>query len=291
MRATCIFCLTLGTGMLARADFSYTTTTKTSGGMMAAAAGQGRATKTYLKGQKMKVDSGNSVLIMDFDAQTITHIDPAQKTYRVSKFSDVAETLGKGGMDVNIDIKETGQHKVINGYNASEAVMTMDIDSPQAKQNGMKMRMEMEIWISPDVPGAQEMRAFYQRNAARFPWSQLAGSGQGGAGMQKGIVELRRKMAEMKGVPVLQVMKMGASGNEAQMAQMQQGMAQARAQLEEMQRQGKLPPQMQEQLKRMTAASAGGSMFETTLESSNFSTSSIPDSEFAIPPGYQQTEK
>jgi hypothetical protein len=119
----------------------------------------------------------------------------------------------------------------------------------------------------------------------------MMGGGRGNESMQKAITQLRRKMAEVKGVPVLQVMKMGAAGNEAQMAQMQQGMAQARAQLEEMKKQGKLPPQMEEQLKRMTASSPGGSMFETTMESSNFSSSAIPDSVFAMPAGYQQTER
>ena len=117
----------------------------------------------------------------------------------------------------------------------------------------------------------------------------MGAGGRGSEGMQKGITELRRKMAEVKGVPVLQVMKMGAAGNEAQMAQMQQGMAQARAQMEELKKQGKLPPQLEEQLKRMSGTTPG-SMFETTMESSGFSTSSIPESVFAIPAGYQQTE-
>ena len=290
MRATFVLFLTLAAGLTARADFSYTTTTKSSGGMMAGAA-TGNVTKNYLKGQKMKIDNGDSIMIMDFDAQTITHVNTAQKTYTVSKFSDLGETVGKSGMDINIDVKETGQRKTINGFNATEMVMTMEMDNPQARQQGMKMKMEMDIWVSPDVPGAGELRAFYQKNAGKFPWGALMGGGRGNESMQKAITELRRKMAEVRGVPVLQVMKMGAAGNEAQMAQMQQGMAQARAQLEEMKKQGKLPPQMEEQLKRMTAASPGGSMFETTMESSNFSSSAIPDSVFAVPAGYQQTER
>jgi len=30
---------------------------------------------------------------------------------------------------------------------------------------GAKMHMTMDFWVSPDVPGYQEMRAFYQRMA------------------------------------------------------------------------------------------------------------------------------
>jgi hypothetical protein len=48
---------------------------------------------------------------------------------------------------------------------------------------------------------------------------------------------------------------------------------------------------MEDQLKRMSGGSAGGSMFETTMESSNFSSSPIPDSVFAVPAEYQQTER
>jgi hypothetical protein len=242
----------------------------------------------------MKIDNGDSATILDFDAQTMTHINVTQKTYSVSKFSEMGETMNKSGVEINIDAKETGQRKVINGFNATEMVMTMELDNPQARQQGMKMKMEMDIWVSPDVPGSQELRTFYQRNAAKFPWAAMsgAGGGRGNPSMQKAIADLQRKMADLKGVPVMQVMKMSPGGNEAQMAQMQQGMAQARAQLEEMKRQGKLPPQMEEQLKRMTAASGGGgSLFETTIESSNFSASAIPDSVFAVPAGYQQADR
>jgi hypothetical protein len=288
MRATCVLFLTLAAGLTARADFSYTQTTKTAGGMMAAAVPT--VTKTYLKGQKMKIDSGSTVMILDFDGQTITNLDPNQKTYTVKKFSDVSESLNKAGMEMNVDVKETGQRKTINGFNASEVVLSMEMDSPDSRQKGVKMKMEMDIWVSPDVPGSQEMRAFYQKNLPKFPWGALT-SARGSQSMQKAMADLQRKMAEMKGVPVLQVVKMGAAGNEAQMAQMQDGMAKARAQLEDMKRQGKLPPQMEEQLKRMTAASQGGSMFETTMESSNFSSSAIPDSVFAVPADYQQTER
>ncbi len=292
MRATCTLCLALAAAGAGRADFSYTTTMKSSAGPMAAVAGgNDRASKTYLKGQKMKIESPDSIMIMDFDAQTITHLSPTQKTYTVSKFSELGAGMDKAGMNVNIDVKETGQKKTINGFNSSEVVMTMEIDNPQARQQGMKMKMEMDIWVSPDVPGAQELRTFYQKNAGKFPWGAMMGAGgRGSESMQKAITELRRKMAEIKGVPVLQVMKMGAAGNEAQMAQMQQGMAQARAQMEELKKQGKLPPQLEEQLKRMSG-STPGSMFETTMESTGFSSSAIPDSVFAIPAGYQQTER
>jgi len=287
MRTANLLLLTAAACGTALADFSYTTTT-TSTGMMA---GGDHTSKTYLKGQKMKVDDGTQATIFDFDAQTMTHVDNNTKTYRVSKFADMGDALKQTGTQISIDVKDTGEHKSINGFNASEVVFTTDATLASAKTAGMKMHLEMHIWVSRDVPGSQEMSAFFQRNADKFPWTSLAGGGRGDQSMAQAMTELRRKMAALKGVPVLQVMKVSMGGNEAQMAQMQQGMAQAQKQLEEMKRQGKLPPQLEQQLAKMQAMSSGGGGNQTTLESSGFSTGSIPDSVFAVPAGYQLSQR
>jgi hypothetical protein len=266
----------------ARADFSYTSTRKGGAGNQS-----GEVTKHYLKGQKMMMDSGNRVILIDFDAQTVTTIQTAQKTYTVANFVDLGQTLQQTGAEISADVKETGQHKTINGFNASEFLMTIQVEMAQARA-GMKMQMEMDLWVSPDVPGSQELKAFYQKNMGRFPWAAMAPGGN--PSMQKAMVDLQRKMAGLNGVPVMEVVRMKAagSGGDAQNAQL----AQARARLEEMQKQG--GPQAAaaaQALARMGGGSGGGSMFETTMESTNFSTAAIPDSVFAIPAGFTKADK
>jgi hypothetical protein len=284
MRTTSLIMLALAAGISARADFSYTTTRKSAAATPAA----GADSKYFMKGQKMMVETGGRTIIMDFDAQTITTIDNSQKTYTVSKFADLAQAM-PAGADVQVDAKETGQRKAINGFNASEMLLTMQVEMAQAK--GMKMQMEMDLWVSPDVPGAQEMASFYKRNRDRFPWGALSQGGN--PSMAQAMATIQRKLAEMNGVPVLQTIRMKpAGGSDAQNAQMQQGMSQARARLEEMQKQG--GPQAAaaaQALARMGAAPGSGSGFETTMESSNFSSASIPESVFAIPAGYKRVEK
>ena len=287
MKTAFLVCFALLAGMTARADFSYTSTRKSG-------AGAGGTTKYFYKGQRMATDSAQTTMILDFDAQTITSINKTQKTYTVTKFGDLNQAAGQLS-DTKIDVKETGQRKNINGYDAKELVMTMEMGAPGAD---MKMQMEMSMWLSSDVPGKQELRAFYQKNADHFPWG--AAAGQGNPQIQKAMADLQRKMASMDGVTVLQVIKMKAAGaggdaQNAQMnSQMQAQMAQARARLEEMAKQG--GPQAaaaQQALARMGGAAPGGSgsMFETEMESSNFSTGSIPDSTFAIPAGFQKVDR
>jgi hypothetical protein len=284
MKTAFLVCFTLLAGMTARADFSYTSTRKSG-------PGPGGTTKYFFKGQRMATDSGETTMILDFDAQTMTSINKASKTYTVRNFSDLNQAASQAISDTKIDIKETGQRKKINGYDAKELLMTIEMDSPRA---GMKMQMEMSMWLSSDVPGKQELRAFYQRNMERFPWGAMGG--QSNPQMQKAMGDLQRKMASMDGVTVLQVIKMkspGAGGDE-QNAQMAQAMAQMKAHLEEMQKQGgPAAAQAQQALARMGGASAGGSgsMFETEMESSDFSTGSIPDSTFAIPAGFQKVDR
>lgn len=257
--------------------------------------------KLYFKGQKMKTENGDTATILDFDAQTITTVNNKAKTISVRNFNDLAAATKQSDVSVKIDVKETGQQKTINGYNAKELIMTMDIDNPQMKQMG-KMQMEMDMWLSSDVPGVGELRGFYRKNMERMPWAALGGGGN--PSMQSGIAEMQRKMAEMNGVQVQGVMKMKPAGgaaapampqmSQAQMAQMQAAMAK----LQEMQKQG--GPQAAaaaQAIARMggmtNGAPSGGTsnaLIEITMESTDFSTASIPDSVFAIPAGYQKVD-
>src|SRR5947199_177272 len=101
MKTAYVTIVALACSLTARADFSYTQTRKSASGMgMAGAAGGAAGNQTskhYMKGQKMKTDSGATALIMDFEAQTITTINNDQKTYTVTKFADTAQVLKKAG--------------------------------------------------------------------------------------------------------------------------------------------------------------------------------------------------
>ena len=279
--------------MAVRADFSYTTTRKTTGGMMASMAGGGlpQTSKFLLKGQKMAIDNGNLKTIVDFDAQTITSVNVAQKTYTVKSFDDTALP---SGTNVKFDVKETGRKKVVNGFDASELVMTMEVDTQQAGPMS-KINAEIDMWLSSEVPGLQEMRAFFQRNAGRFPWSAITGGGN--PSMQAALAEVQRKMASMNGMQVEQVLRIKApagGGAPAGMTPKQAEQAQAsRARLEAMKAQGGMQAAMAEKaLAMMGGGAAGGgsagSLIEMTMDSGDFSTNSIPESSFTIPDGYKK---
>ncbi|MDQ1472491.1 MAG: hypothetical protein QOJ99_3971 [Bryobacterales bacterium] len=292
----------------AEADFTYTQTMKMTGGMLAGMAGKSapRATKVSLKGQKLKTDDGANVIVIDLDAQTITTINNAQKTFTVRDVNDLKGSTSD--LNATADFKETGQKKVVNGFSASEAVLTMDMDAPPIG----KAQVEVDMWLSSEIPGAQELRDFYSKNAAKFPWQALGG-GAGSPAIASAMAELQKKMATMHGGPVQQIIRIKAPGampgfaetgappagpSAAQMIQIQAGMEKARKQLEFMAAQGGPAAAIaRQQLARMgpppqtggNAGSAGSNwLLEMTIDSSEFLAAGIPDSAFEVPAGYQK---
>ena len=274
--------LTLAAGVAAHADFSYSVTRK---GMNMPGAGD-QTSKYYFKGNKMMTDLGNTAMILDFDAQTITQLDRGSKTYTVRKFADEGGSTALQDAKMDADFKETGQHKTINGYDSSQGILTVQVEMPQA-QAGMKMQMEIEYWVSPDVPGYSEFQAFYKRNLPKFPWGAMVQNAN--PSMKTAMAEMQKKMATMHGAPVLQIMRTKMAGGSSMSPQQQAQQAQARAQLEAMQKQG--GPQGAAAARALAAlggASGGGGGMEITMESSGFSAAPVADSTFAIPAGYQQ---
>ncbi len=256
----------------------------------------------YLKGQKMMTDTGTVAIVMDFDARTVTTINKSTKTYTVKSFD--AATAGAKPVNASIDVKETGQKKMVNGFNASELVLTMEVDAPQGMPGGGKMQMTMNMWLSSEVPGMDQLYGFYQRNAANFPWAAMGGAGNSSMAAQ--MAEVQKKIVSMHGVPVQQVMKVnpaggGASGMPQGMPQMTGAqaaqMAQARQRLEAMAAQGgPAAAAAQQALARMPggapgasgASVGGGALFQVTMDSSDFSSAAVPDSVFAVPADYKQ---
>jgi hypothetical protein len=145
MKAAYVLTLAMATSLTALADFSYTSTTKGTG-MMAAA---NSSTKHYLKGQKMMIDSGNTAMIMDFGAETFTSIDNTSKTYTVTKFSELSQTMKDTGRMSKWMSARPARKKDINGFASREVIMTMETTMDAAGRGPQKMTMEMHMWISP----------------------------------------------------------------------------------------------------------------------------------------------
>ncbi len=312
------------------ADLSYKTESKVTGGAMASAmrmaqrmsktARSAMEGATYIKGNRMADVSGDTMTIMDLDAETVTVINHAKKEYSVATFEEYRQYMeqmasrmqGKKKDDVNVryrvKINDGGKQQAVSGVPAKLTVISLTVETNDQKGNSGSMDMVNDMWLSTEVAGSDEMQAFGQKMAAKMGQGLGSRMGamtamlqqQGGAAALK---EFQDNASKLQGVPVLTVVRMGPAGSSAQM------MAQAGKMPEENaeDKEGTKPSvggmlrgmgglggfgrgrQNQEQPTNQGGA-GGGTLIEMAMRSYDFSTAPIADSQVSVPAGYKQVE-
>jgi hypothetical protein len=234
-----------------RGDFSYETIAKTKAGAYQTLP---RVSSYYFSSGKTRVDTGNTSTIIDFAAQTTMLINNTSKTYVVKNGVGLTATTDARDLDSALSywfgskpkttMKETGQKMTVNGFNANEVLMTIEGLHHQKR----KIEMEIDMWVSPDIPNGSKLREFYKRNAGNvpqivmgFPWDAMFWGGNPSAGAA--LADAQRKMASMNGIVIEQIVRVKVGGRWSSFA---------------------------------------------PVDSGGFSTKNIPDSVFAIPVGYHR---
>jgi hypothetical protein len=196
----------------------------------------------YLKGNRMARVSPDSIEIIDLDKGTMTHIDTAKHNYTVVTFEQMKEQLAQAEQQMeqkqaaaqaaqpapsatapsdvkvsfDVHVRETGAVKEVSGLQGSEAILTMMMMATDDKtaQSGT-MSVTNDMWLVPEIPGYAEMRDFFARmgqqmgetaSGGGFDMNRMLSSQPGASQAMTSLVEEMRKI---KGVPVLQVMRMG----------------------------------------------------------------------------------
>src|SRR3954469_18561765 len=141
---------------LAFADFSYEQSSKITGGMMAGmmkmagafskTAREPMTSTVLVKGDRMAHIGANRISVVDLKSETITDIDTQKKTYAVITFAQMAEAMQrmsekmaakskdeKADMNMKASIKETGEKKVVSGFNTKEVILTMEMEVTDQK--------------------------------------------------------------------------------------------------------------------------------------------------------------
>jgi hypothetical protein len=231
------------------ADFTYEETSRITGGalvgMMKFAGAFSKDARRIteptrstiaIMGNRMVRRSDLSASITDLDAETITTINFEKKTYYTMTFAQMKQAMenasaqmeqaknnpqpasgpGSGGPppDVKFDVKvkDTGQTKTINGLPAHEMILTMTMQGTD-QQSGTKGGMDIttDSWLTPRIPGYEQVREFYRRMALKMNWVPGPGGMLNRPDIARGMSELYKEGSKMDGVPVLQLVKMGGN--------------------------------------------------------------------------------
>lgn len=229
------------------ADFSYTETTRLTGGLVAQLSRsfgglsksmrritEPQTSNVYLKGDLMAHVSQTDGQIWDLSKETITFIDFEKKTYSTMTLTEMkaamekamqraqnAQAKQKSNTEVNfkIDVKQTGKTKPVAGMDAREVLMTLIMEATD-KKSGQSGATEMmsSIWVVESVPGYDELNKFYQKMAQKMAstWGlnplgrQASMLGGSDPKMLEWAQQMAKEAEKLKGVHVLQVMKYGS---------------------------------------------------------------------------------
>jgi hypothetical protein len=208
-------------------------------------AGEPVVSSIYLKGNRLANVSADSIEIIDLDKEAVTHIDVAKRTYTVITFQQMRDQVAKARqqlasqpatkpstqpaspanpdnvqMSFDVKVRETGAGKQVSGLDAKEAIMTMTMNATdKTTQQTGAMAITNDMWLVPEVPGYTQIGEFYKRMAAKMG-SMTAGIGMDlskmvaqNPGASQALTDMGKEMQKIKGVPILQIMRMGTTIN------------------------------------------------------------------------------
>jgi hypothetical protein len=201
----------------------------------------------YLKDNRLANVSSDSIEIIDLDKETITSVDVQKKTYTVMTFAQMKQAIENARaqmeqaaakqpapaaqpapnpdaqnvkMSFDVKVRDTGAQKEISGLQSSESIMTlmMNATDAQTQQTG-SMAVTNDMWMVPAIPGYEQVSDFYKRFGDKmadatvglgFDFSTMLAQNPGAG---EALNDMASEMQKLKGVPIMQVMRMGTTLN------------------------------------------------------------------------------
>jgi hypothetical protein len=309
------------------ADFTYQETSTITGGAMASIlrlagvfskqAREPIQSTVSVKGDRMVHRSANHASIIDLASGTITSIDIQKKQYSVMTFEEMKQMMeqmaqkmkqnDKGEMNFKVSANATGKTKQVAGFDAKEMIMTMEMEGKD-KETGQKggMTVISDMWLAPGVSGYQEVRDFYKRMSEKINWTPGGNMFMSNPQVSQGMAEVYKEASKVDGVPVQQIITMGAAGTmptdgSAPPPQQQQpaadrpsvgsalgGALGGRFGLGRKKSSSDNPPPQSAQ--QGSGGQSSGSLLEMTTELSSFSTNAVDPSQFEVPAGFKKVD-
>jgi hypothetical protein len=178
--------------------------------------------------------------IIDLDQQTVTVIDHDRRNYSVMTFQQMQQAMANAAakarqqsvtssnqqsasngaqMNFAAHISSNGALRTIDGLQAKEALVTITMIANANDGSNVKagMAATSEMWLVPEIPGIEELRAFNVRMAQELSVDTTANQVSGMLAAQPGgaeaLADLKKEASKMQGFPVLQITRVGVSAD------------------------------------------------------------------------------
>lgn len=218
------------------------------------AAKEGVVATTAVKGNRKSTMNETTGQIVDLSEEKVYDLDLKKKTYEVTTFDelrrrmkeakekaekDAREHAGESNkpekaekpdkeLEVDFDVKETGQKKQLAGYDTREVIMTVTLrEKGKLLEDSGGFVMTADSWLGPQIAALKELRDFDMRY-----WKQLEGpDAMGMSAEQMAMVvatypmlkqaseRLSKESAKLQGTPLASTTAFEVVKSKEQMAQ------------------------------------------------------------------------
>jgi hypothetical protein len=218
------------------------------------AAREGIVASTAVKGNRKLTMNESTAEIVDLSEEKVYALDLKKKTYQVTTFDELRQRLREAQerarkdaekaekeepskeqpadakepqVEVDFDMKETGEKKSIAGYDAREIVMTVTVRAKgKTLEEGGGLVLTADNWLGPEIPAMKELADFQIRyfkaiapETAGVSPEQMATLMAMYPMVKQAIDRINKEKVDLRGTPLSTVMTFDAVKTKEQMEQ------------------------------------------------------------------------
>jgi hypothetical protein len=167
------------------------------------AAREGVTSTIAVKGDRKATMSNETGQIIDLAEEKVYDLDLKKKSYKVTTFAELRRKMEEARkkaeedaqkeagrekekpaaadpnakqMEIDFDVKNTGEKKVINGFDTHQAVVTVTVrEKGKTLEQSGGMVMTSDIWLAPKIAAMKEIADFDMRYAKLLYGTMIAG--------------------------------------------------------------------------------------------------------------------
>lgn len=225
------------------------------------AAREGVTSTVALKGNRLMTSNDTTGEIIDLSEEKVYSLDIKKKSYTVVTFAEMRRQMEEARkraqdeakkeqpgkpesdpnakqMEVDFEVKNTGEKKEINGFSTSQAIMTITVrEKGKTLQQAGGMVLTSDLWMTPSIPQMKEIAEFHMKYAEKLYGPMVAGASPqemaSAMAMYPAMKPALEKMAEearkLQGTPILTTTTLDAVLSAEQMQQQSSGSGSAKS--------------------------------------------------------------
>jgi hypothetical protein len=218
------------------------------------AAKEGVVSSIAVKGDRKATMNDQTGQIIDLAEEKIYDLDLKKKSYKVTTFAQLRQRMEdaknkaqesaqkeqakeaskpqqappENNIEIDFDVKDTGQKKSINGFDTHEVVMTITLREKGKKlEESGGMVLTSDMWLTPRIAAMKDVQDFDMRYAQKLYGPMIMGASADEMAtatamyplMAPALVKMRSEGAKMNGTAVSTVTTMDSVKSADQVAQ------------------------------------------------------------------------